>query len=204
MNPRRLFGLAAAVGSVAVLASLALQAVVPVPDSHQFDPALTAPQGLRDTVAPALTVAGIAGYLGGLYAAGHRDRSTFGRVHFAGAVATGAGLALAVVGYAGLFLTDTATGSVGILVGALSALVVVLALGVTGVGTGLLGVALARGPRRVDRLLGGLFLAAPLLAVGASLVDLGPWSPLAAAPAAVAFAALGLDVYRRPDREDER
>lgn len=197
---RRLLGAAAVVGSALFVVSLYLQASVPVPDSHQFDPALTSPQGLRDVVAPALTLLGLAGHLAGLGGAWRRDRGTFGTLHDVGAAATGGGLLLAMLGYGGVFATGSGTDLAAVLGAAVFALVALLSVVVVGVGVLVLGVATARGPRRADLAVGALLAVAPLAGVAASLVSLGEWAPMANAPYAVAFAALGADLAWSPER----
>lgn len=201
MRRRRLPGLAGALGGPFLLGSLAVQATVRAPDSHQFHPALTSAQGLREIVAPTLTVLGLVGVLAAVVAADRRDRPAFGGLYLAGALATVGGLGLALVGYAGLAVTDTATGSLGILGGLVFALLALAGVAVGGVGTGVLGVARLRGPRRADRLVGGLLVAGPLVVGAASLVGLGAWTTLVPGVGAVAYAALGVDVFLTPERE---
>lgn len=201
MRRRRLLGLGGVAGGVLLVASLWIQVTVPAPDSYLFQPALTSDQGLLATVAPSLTVVGLLASAGCVVAAERRDRATFGRLHRVGGLATVGGLAVAAVGYAGLSLTDTATGSLGIVGGLAFAVLALVGVAVGGVGTGVLGVARLRGPRRRDRVVGGLLVAGPVLVGLAMVAGVGDLSELATAPVAVAYAALGVDVVRQPHRE---
>ncbi|MFC7166692.1 hypothetical protein [Halospeciosus flavus] len=69
-----LLGAAAVLGSLCLVVSAGGEALFPVPDSYQFDPALTSPQFVRERVLPLVTFAGAGGHLAGLLGARRRDR----------------------------------------------------------------------------------------------------------------------------------
>lgn len=165
----RLVGAVAVLGSVALVASAAIQAAVPAPDAYQFDPALTGPQTLRETVAPGLTLAGVAAHVALLLAraGGETTLRLWGR-----RVAI-VGLVAAFVGYAGLFSFDTGVGSLAGIAAGLFALLALVAVGIAGVGVGLYGVALLRDDPTLERAAGAVLVLTPLSAAAVFLPDLG-------------------------------
>ncbi|WP_255151446.1 hypothetical protein [Halorarius halobius] len=179
----RLVGAAAVVGSVALLASTAIQAMVPVPDAYQFDPALTDPQSLRNTVAPGLTLAGIATHVALLFVRAGAESG----LRLWGRRITLFGLVGAFVGYAGLFAFDAGVGPLAGIVAGLFALLALVTVGVAGLGVGLYGVALLRDDRRIDRGAGALLLLAPLLGGAITVLDVGFWLPTAVYAAGMAL-----------------
>lgn len=189
---RRHVGLAAILGSVALVASVLLQATVPAPDAYQFQPALAGPQRLRETVAPALTLAGIAGHAALLVVRGGGSalRLWSRRV----AVLT---LVLSFVGYAGLFAFDAAVGSLATIAAALFGLLAVIAVGVTGIAVAALGASLARAEPPVERAGGLLLLATPVVGL-VGYVGAVDW-PLPVLVYAAGMALLGYDCWRASD-----
>lgn len=192
---RRVVGAVAILGSLALLASTAIQATVTAPDAYQFNPALTGPQGLRETVAPGLTLAGITAHVALLLAQGG-DES---RLRAWGRRVAAVGLTFAFVGYAGLFSFDTAIGSLVSLAAALFALLAVGAVGVAGLGIGLYGIALVRTGATADRVAGILFIAAPLVGLVSFWDQIG-WSVPTVAYAA-GMAVLGYDCWLADEQE---
>ncbi|MFB6169795.1 MAG: hypothetical protein ABEJ06_01490 [Haloarculaceae archaeon] len=196
----RWLGAAAVVGSALFLLSLALQAFVPQPDSYQFDPALTSPQFLREAVAPTLTVVALLTHLGALAGVRRRARATPDRERSLparlGWGATTAGVALAIVGYGGLFTLGQGPGTGSVIAGAGFALLTLLAVAILGVGAGIWGVAhLVADGRRIERVWGALLLSVPVVGVVGTIADLGTF---ASAPYAIAFAVVGYDLWTRP------
>lgn len=191
----------AVLGSALFLGSLVIQAVVAEPDSYQFDPALTSAQFLRDAVAPAMTVGGLASHLvllvGTWLGDGLGDAAPAGGLAWLGRAGTTAGVAITLAGYAGLFTLGQGTGAGAALGGAAFAILTLVGVATLGLGLAAWGVALLRSAatRRL-RAVGGLLLAVPFVGVVGMLVDLGVANEFVPAPYAVAFALLGYDRWR--------
>lgn len=183
---------AAIVGSVALVASVAIQAVVPRPDAFQFQPALTGPQTLHETVAPGLTLLGLATHAALLHLLRPRD---VGRGRRWGRRIALVGLVGAFIGYAGLFWYDTAIGSFSTIAAGLFALIALIATGLTGVGVGVLGVALLRRDAVVERGAGTLLMLTPVAGVAGAWLDPVGWS-IPTVVYAAGIATLGYDAWR--------
>lgn len=186
---RRLVSAVAILGSLALVASTTVQATVPAPDAYQFNPALTGPQGLRETVAPGLTLTGIVAHVALLLARGGSES----RLRLWGRRITAVGLTFAFIGYAGLFSLDTAVGSLASLVAALFALLAVGAVGVAGLGVGLYGIGLFRTDATMKRVAGLMLIATPLVGI-AGVWDQISWS-VPTVVYAIGMAVLGYDCW---------
>ncbi|MFB6105536.1 MAG: hypothetical protein ABEJ70_01055 [Halobacteriaceae archaeon] len=197
----RALALAAVVGSVCYLVGAVGDAVVPVPDSYLFDPPITSPQFVRDTVLPLLTVAGVASHLGGAVAWRARDRSRYGRLWAAGWWLAAAGLAFATLGLLGFLLNGG--GQRGLVVPLLSALSLLVGTALAGVGMLVLGAATVRRPATDRaRAVGAAFVVAPVVGVVLLPVDVeGVVGELTMLPYAAAWAALGYALWTAPAPE---
>lgn len=195
----RALGIVAALGGFLLAVSAIPPAWYGVPDldSYVFDPGLGSPLWIHRTVMPALAVLGVFGLFLGLLGLIRRDWSSAGRLRRWSGVA-------ALLGLGGLTVTtpllayvtfgdtgaDTLTALVGIVLGAISVLVLTVALVGLGIGYG------RTNRPHIGYALGGVVVVVPLV------VYVAPDAMAtfaASVPVALVAAVVGHDLYHRPD-----
>lgn len=194
-----LLGAAAVLGSLCLVVSAGGEALLPVPDSYQFDPALTSPQFVRERVLPLVTLAGASGHLAGLLGARRRDREGAGVGWFAGWWLTAAGLVAVGAATATMALLGPAGVSAAIFLELGLALGYLLALVLVGVGITVFGVTvLRRATSPLERVSGALFLLTPVALAAWYVVNLGRLGWVTGLPYPLGWVTLGVDLWRRP------